>query len=138
MVCNKITPFFFQNSKTYTLNSKWDLINHFNIIWKFDAILMTPKNNEKGKVPHVHIFWIWDENFHKNWNLGYTIVTNGIILWKIWVISSYKSLYFWLLKITLWKILKWIPLWTQKCSTLACKCPSTKSTLAWFFLQTFL
>jgi hypothetical protein len=41
---------------------------------------MTPKNNEKGKAPRVHIFWNWDEIFHKNWKLGYTIVTSAIIL----------------------------------------------------------
>jgi hypothetical protein len=43
---------------------------------------MTQKTNEKGKVLHVHIFWNWDEIFHKIWNLGYTIVTCGIILKK--------------------------------------------------------
>jgi len=39
---------------------------------------MTLKNNEKGKVLHVHIFWNSDGIFHKNLNLGYTIVTYGI------------------------------------------------------------
>jgi hypothetical protein len=39
---------------------------------------MTPKNNAKGKVPHVHIFGI--KNFHKIWNLGHIIMTCDIIL----------------------------------------------------------
>jgi hypothetical protein len=28
------------------------------------------------------IFWNWYENFHKNWNLGYIIVTYGVIYKK--------------------------------------------------------
>jgi hypothetical protein len=38
---------------------------------------MTPKNNEQNEVPQIRIFWIWDEIFHKNWNLGYTLVRCG-------------------------------------------------------------
>jgi hypothetical protein len=56
MVCNEITCVDFSKFWSLFCNLKWSPLNHFNIIWKFYKLLMTPKLDGNGKISQV-IFW---------------------------------------------------------------------------------